>query len=225
MIYKGYSSSTADPAINRKLRRYDNNGQPSVCSDNECSELLNTMEKRFYDSCSRTAHEPIEPSKCSFLATNYGPPTALASSRGSGSTWIRWLLQQATGYCTGSIYCDGELRTHGFPGENIRSGSVLVTNTHKIFPKVSLSTDPLCRVHCSASFTKAILVVRDPFMAIIAEWDRKSNKYDHFSTSSNQTVSSLLDSSHVPSNAGEKYFGKCFFKNTCKHAYMHHICE
>ena len=183
--------------------------------------LHDTLEKRFYDSCTRTAHKPIEPSKCSFLARKDGPITALASTRGSGSTWIRWLLQQASGYCTGSVYCDGELRTHGFPGENIRSGSVLVTNTHKTISKVVLSTDPLCRAHCSASFTKAILIVRDPFMTIIAEWNRKSNKYDHLNTSRNQTTSSLLDSSHVPSNAGENYFGKCFFPGIQACIYVH----
>ena len=41
---------------------------------------------------------------------------ALASFPGSGNTWLRYLLQQATGILTGSIYMDKELYKHGFPG-------------------------------------------------------------------------------------------------------------
>ena len=43
---------------------------------------------------------------------------ALASFPGSGNTWLRYLLQQATGIVTGSIYMDNELYKHGFPGRN-----------------------------------------------------------------------------------------------------------
>lgn len=39
-----------------------------------------------------------------------GQLTALASFPGSGNTWVRYLIQQATGYVTGSIYNDGSLK-------------------------------------------------------------------------------------------------------------------
>ena len=41
---------------------------------------------------------------------------ALASFPGSGNTWVRYLLQQATGIITGSIYKDHALLRNGFPG-------------------------------------------------------------------------------------------------------------
>jgi hypothetical protein len=59
----------------------------------------------------------IECKKRSFLARS-SPLVALASSPGSGNTWLRFLLEQATGVFTGSIYCDHSLKTH-FPGEHI----------------------------------------------------------------------------------------------------------
>ena len=41
---------------------------------------------------------------------------ALASFPGSGNTWLRYLLQQATGILTGSVYDDMELMNGLFPG-------------------------------------------------------------------------------------------------------------
>ena len=35
----------------------------------------------------------------------------------------------------GAVYCDGELRVSGMRGENMRSGSVIVTKTHHYGPK------------------------------------------------------------------------------------------
>ena len=43
---------------------------------------------------------------------------ALASYPGSGNTWVRYLLQQATGIMTGSIYLAPTLRETGFPGKH-----------------------------------------------------------------------------------------------------------
>ena len=56
---------------------------------------------------------------------------ALASFPGSGNTWLRYLLQQATGIITGSVYKDHALLRNGFPGkfvinqEKITSHSIL----------------------------------------------------------------------------------------------------
>ena len=52
-----------------------------------------------------------------FLARN-SPIVALASSPGSGNTWLRYLLEQASGVFTGSIYCAHSLKAL-FPGEHI----------------------------------------------------------------------------------------------------------
>jgi len=122
---------------------------------------------------------------------------ALASFPGSGNTWLRYLLQQSTGIFTGSVYKDygkreregggdGEisflwglndaipmftgLLKSGFPAESISNSSVLTVKTHEwgesIFPK----------------FHKAVLLVRDPAKAIIAEFNRQSGGHIGFAS-------------------------------------------
>lgn len=64
------------------------------------------------------------------LQSPAGPKVALASPPGSGNTWVRHLIQLATGYLTGSSYVDEELRNTGFPGEGIANGSAVVVKIH-----------------------------------------------------------------------------------------------
>ena len=59
-----------------------------------------------------------------------GPRTALASYPGSGNTWVRYLLQQATGIVTGSVYNNKDLKLSYFPAEGLYDGSVLAVKTH-----------------------------------------------------------------------------------------------
>ena len=88
------------------------------------------------------------------------PIVALASYPGSGNTWLRYLLQQATGLMTGSVYCDHDLLNNGFPGEGVTNGSVIVVKTHE----------------CDRNkFKKAVLLIRDPYEAILAEFNRRNS--------------------------------------------------
>ncbi|XP_034123459.1 WSCD family member GA21586 isoform X4 [Drosophila guanche] len=96
--------------------------------------------------------------------------TALASFPGSGNTWLRYLLQQATGILTGSIYKDYGLLKTGFPAENVCNSSVLLVKTHEWGGKAW------------APFAKAILLVRDPEKAIIAEFNRQSGGHIGFAS-------------------------------------------
>jgi hypothetical protein len=41
------------------------------------------------------------------------PLVNLLSIHGSGNTWLRWMIERATGLCTGSLYGDTELRVAG----------------------------------------------------------------------------------------------------------------
>ena len=59
-----------------------------------------------------------------------GAKVALASPPGSGNTWVRHLIQLATGYQTGSSFIDEELKNNGFPGEGIANGSVVAVKVH-----------------------------------------------------------------------------------------------
>ena len=55
---------------------------------------------------------------------------ALASFPGSGNTWSRLLLEELTGYFTGSVYQDKKLMCTGLIGEGIKDSSVLAAKTH-----------------------------------------------------------------------------------------------
>lgn len=91
-----------------------------------------------------------------------GPVTALASFPGSGNTWIRFLVQQATGILTGSVYRDYSLKRNGFPGEGVCSGTVVLVKTHEWGPK---AREP---------FDQALLLLRDPYGALMAEFNRRA---------------------------------------------------
>lgn len=95
---------------------------------------------------------------------------ALASFPGSGNTWLRYLLQQATGVLTGSVYKDYGLLKSGFPAESISNSSVLLVKTHE------------WGSHIWSKFNKAILLVRDPAKAILAEFNRQSGGHVGFAS-------------------------------------------
>lgn len=95
---------------------------------------------------------------------------ALASFPGSGNTWLRYLLQQATGILTGSVYKDYGLLKSGFPAESISNASVLLVKTHE------------WGSHVWEKFGKAILLVRDPAKAILAEFNRQSGGHVGFAS-------------------------------------------
>ncbi|KAJ3650725.1 hypothetical protein Zmor_017375 [Zophobas morio] len=98
------------------------------------------------------------------------PPVALVSFPGSGNTWLRYLLQQATGYFTGSIYKDYGLLKNGFPAEYVSNGSVLVVKTHE------------WGQDARKIFSKAVLLVRAPGAAIQAEFNRQSGGHIGFAS-------------------------------------------
>ncbi|KPJ12439.1 WSCD family member AGAP003962 [Papilio machaon] len=104
---------------------------------------------------------------------------ALASYPGSGNTWLRYLLQQVTGIVTGSVYMDYNLRKHGFPAENISDGSVLVVKTHEYAPS-NLE-----------QFESAVLLIRNPRDAILAEFNRINSGHTGFAPKSAFEIPSL----------------------------------
>lgn len=95
---------------------------------------------------------------------------ALASFPGSGNTWLRYLIQQATGLLTGSVYKDYGLLKSGFPAESISNSSVLIVKTHEYGSRGW------------EKFGKAVLLVRDPAKAILAEFNRQSGGHVGFAS-------------------------------------------
>ena len=61
-----------------------------------------------------------------------GPLTGLWSYPGSGNSWLRYLIQKATGYVTGSEYEEKKNWPDfpGFPGGDISNGSAVVVKSH-----------------------------------------------------------------------------------------------
>ena len=116
-------------------------------------------------------HPSLITARCQFRDSKYHNPVALVSLPGSGNTWVRGLLEKATGICTGSIYCDSSLRINGFVGEYVCDSSVLVIKTHTLahqYSGVNIET----RNCDDALYGLAILLIRNPFDVFVAEWNQ-----------------------------------------------------
>ena len=135
--------------------------------------------------------------QCQFMNTTGHSRVALVSLPGSGNTWLRGLLERATSVCTGSLFCDKTLRAGGMCGEGLREG-VLVVKTHDTrlqWTNVAYRNGMWSDTR--PFFDAAIVLVRSPFRALIAEWNRQ-NAY-RFS-------SGQMGNSHVKYLESSKFF-------------------
>ena len=159
-----------------------NHVQISDCKNQLCSEFLTRLDTPHFKYCLRKSRVRKEPEKstCHFINGKRRSPVALASFPGSGNTWVRGLLQDTTGICTGGIYCDTTLRKNGYPGECIRSGVVLVVKTHQTAPwwrgvhyKKSEASKYFTKNWHIPVYSAAIFLLRNPYDALVAEWNRE----------------------------------------------------
>ena len=187
----------------RIYNRYSNNCE----DDGLCMNYLTPIDTKRFRLCVERVKaynvSKVENGTCRFVARRGRGNIALASFPGSGNTWVRSLLESATGVCTGAFVCDISLRARGFAGENIQSGSALVVKTHRYTPFWSGEPKPpgFHSKGVEASYTAAIVLIRNPFDALMAEWNRVvSNGF--------QEATVTLDS-HAQ-KAGKEWFGKSF---------------
>ena len=153
-----------------------------ACKSRICREFLSKNDLGYFEYCWKKSklESEVQRSQCRFINGTGRPPVALASFPGSGNTWVRGLLQQATGICTGGIYCDTTLRVSGYPGESLRSGSTLVVKTHQVDPRWTgvfyppNTTDNYFKKESKKVpvYDAAIFLIRNPFDALVAEWNR-----------------------------------------------------
>merc|ERR1719431_872046 len=75
--------------------------------------------------------------QCSDYRTRFArvsslPVRALVSYPGSGNTWVRYLVEGATGIYTGSIFNDKSILRAGHAGEgrDYKDGSTILQKTH-----------------------------------------------------------------------------------------------
>ncbi len=89
---------------------------------------------------------------------------ALVSLPGSGDNRVRGLLEQATGICTGSAWCDPGLRATHFCGEGLRDERLLVVKDH----------DPKIRWRGAAGkkseYDAVVFLHRKPSEALVVEY-------------------------------------------------------
>lgn len=140
---------------------------------------------------------------------------ALVSLPGSGNTWLRGLLELATETCTGSMWCDPNLRATHFCGEGLRSARTLVIKNHD--PSIRWRGDPIPRSvgtveyseYNKPEFDVAVFVLRDPFDSIVAEHNRAIG-YKQWEAGEKRKKMSSTDqiSSHHIQHFGAEYFGE-----------------
>ncbi|KAM4547076.1 sialate:O-sulfotransferase 1 isoform 2-T2 [Fundulus diaphanus] len=128
----------------------------------ESSESTAPAENDHY----QVYHTPVLDSRCKermFLPQRSSSLVALSSFPGAGNTWVRHLIELVTGYYTGSFYFDGSLYNRGFKGEKDywKSGRSICVKTHESGQKEI------------EMFDSAILLIRNPYRSLIAEFNRK----------------------------------------------------
>ena len=114
-------------------------------------------------------------------------PPLLWTVPGAGNTWVRLLLDHSTGIYSGSIYGDSSLLPL-LPGEGRCDRSVIAVKAHPphidssdILPtrsgafRLNVSRKPQYVKCASLRFDAAIIVVRDPYRSIWAEYKRYVN--------------------------------------------------
>ena len=148
---------------------------PETCKEQNCAEFLSQKERLAIALCANKvmAKLPgyeVQSSTCKFLPGVGRPPVMLISAEGSGNTWLRGLLEKATGVCTGFQWCDAAMRARGFVGEDVASGKVLVVKTHESTPK--WKEDPKL-------YDSAVFLLRNPAWSLIAEWNRRMTNMEN----------------------------------------------
>lgn len=184
VIRSGPAAQDLDLQLLPKILPTNNSRKESLysslypCNLRHCLDRLPTEDLALYNKCTNSAAKrgPVLSTGCRFINGSRRSPVALVSFPGSGNTWIRGLLELATDICTGSIYCDRELRAKDFTGEGLYSGSTLVVKTHRYniyFGQRVHGQKPL--------FSSAVFLVRDPFDALVSERNREVSKMKNVS--------------------------------------------
>ena len=113
-----------------------------------------------------------------------GTTAALFSFPGSGNSWVRQLLETTTGIYTGALKdCDLSYINKGMIGEGVYTDNVIAVKTHFPYHENFMVTH------------KIIYIIRNPFDAILSEWNRK------------QSISRNQLTAHI-STAEREYFSK-----------------
>lgn len=115
---------------------------------------------------------------CANYSNSFRPPEslptrALASFPSSGNTWIRYLIEGATGIFTGSLYDDSSLIRKGMYGEGVmyNSGMTILQKSHGYTTGDAMKLPHEQRInqnHMDELSHQGVLIIRNPFKALIS---------------------------------------------------------
>ena len=80
------------------------------CKLPNCMDNLSSLDKSWFDYCEKKGNKRSDSrpaGDCLFMRGEGRAAVALASLPGSGNTWVRGLLEKATGICTGKCVYSG----------------------------------------------------------------------------------------------------------------------
>ncbi|XP_037805149.1 WSC domain-containing protein 1-like [Penaeus monodon] len=111
---------------------------------------------------------------CSQFRTRFAlglPRTYLVSFPGSGNTWVRYLLEAASGIFTGSVYTDREIKNAGYLGEADRpdSGRTIVQKSHGA-AIITAKKTMKARYEVIRADLPSVLIIRNPAKAMLSYW-------------------------------------------------------
>uniref|UniRef100_H9G3P6 WSC domain-containing protein n=1 Tax=Anolis carolinensis TaxID=28377 RepID=H9G3P6_ANOCA len=172
-VLRGSRCHCGFPTIHFPLR---NNSDKSLCipSQNTSTVAERSRGKDYW----LVYQTPVQDTRCTdrrFLPTKSKAFVALSSFPGAGNTWARHLIEHATGFYTGSYYFDGTLYNKGFKGEkdHWRSRRTICVKTHESGKKEI------------EMFDSAILLIRNPYKSLVAEFNRKCAGHLGYATDRN----------------------------------------
>ena len=152
------------------LSRVSNSTLNKACEVFGVSSLTSALLQRKFLSCAGLViyqnysdsegniQLPKQFHKCKKMSfQNSGLRIALLSWPGSGNSWVRQLIESTTGIYTGSRNCDVDYIKMGMLGEGITTGNVMAIKYHFNYKPTA----------------KVIYIIRNPYDAIVAEWNRR----------------------------------------------------
>lgn len=95
---------------------------------------------------------------------------ALVSFPGSGNSWLRYLIENASGYFTGSVYNDKQLYNSGLLGELCppNDGTTIVQKTHHNVAGNTKNIKGYVKLSELMFGYRGILVIRNPYDALVS---------------------------------------------------------
>ena len=164
----------------------------------KAENCLEMTENRFQLTPSQLA--PYVPCPCRLLQKPLRGRVLLTSLPGSGNTWVRSMLERVTGVCTGSLWCDPQLRVRGMCGEGIRSPLLLVVKSHSHLIHWNVPREKGKDGGATPYADAVIFIHRDPFAATVSEQHRAA------SDKMNDGKHNLTSNMHV-THMGPEVFG------------------